>query len=266
MKNRILASIAVWIGAVLPLLAAPTVYEGWNYTLTTVYTGGVNGVLNTGTGWSGKWTGDSTDNPRVFSNSLAYTGLTTNGHHGEVGWNGSAAFPTRNMSTTFSADGATAWFAWLQTKAATSVESYVKLRNNSPVTTMISCGETHDWGSPVGYTGRWRLKVGPTEKDSGVTANTTPAFVVWKVVFKSGNDDVWVWVNPDTGREPRTINATASWSGSEGTNVVVNQLMLQGGYNAGGTAMTMDEFRAGSTYWDVVDRPPPPTGTMVMVR
>ena len=106
----------------------------------------------------------------------------------------------------------------------------------------------------------WRLHDSDGEiDDTGISAANS-AFLLVRVDFTSGDENVWLWVDPDLDSEPATSSADASGTAkSFETDFVRVQL------TTAGTA-SFDELRIGNFFVDVTpysNVPEPSTGLLL---
>ena len=79
----------------------------------------------------------------------------------------------------------------------------------------------------------------------GKTPLTEQAFVVIRIDFKSGKDDIYMWTNPDLGTEPAFETADVK---SRHCDASFNTIVFRGDVN---DEVYVDELRIGTTWADV---------------
>jgi hypothetical protein len=91
--------------------------------------------------------------------------------------------------------------------------------------------------------------------DTGVSA-ASRSFLVARVDFQSGNENVWLWIDPVLNAEPDTLFADANGSAKDfSTDFVRAQLS--------DTTAGMDELRIGYFWFDIFETPEPSTALLL---
>jgi hypothetical protein len=85
------------------------------------------------------------------------------------------------------------------------------------------------------------------------------AFLVVRVDFTAGDEDVWLWVNPNLDLEPALLSADAS-----GTAKNFNQDQIRMRLQDAG-AVGFDELRVGATWADVTPHTPVPEPSVALL-
>jgi fibronectin type 3 domain-containing protein len=228
-----------------------SVYEPFNYTTSLP-----SGTASTGTGESGNWTCGTT--PAIVT-GLTYTGLPTTNNALSTGGGRqfvSLATPTGSgtkwVSFLFkcSGDPGGNWAGvYLKGDHTTSLWAGFRggvngVLNVFGLATVTSAGTTTTGGTPQGT--------------SVNIANTAVHLIVMKIDFNASgtNDAVTLYVNPAANTSSPSVAATTSI-----TNLNIGTISALGINIQGGTTMTIDEFRMGQTFGEVVGYNPPATPT-----
>ncbi len=228
-----------------------SVYEPFNYGSLA------NGTASTGTGESGTWTCGTT--PSMVS-GLTYTALpvansalSTGGGRQFV----SLATPTGSGTKWFSflfkcsGDPGGNWAGvYLKGDQANSIWAGFRGANNG-VLNVFGLGTITSAGTAT--------TSGTAQGTSANIANTTVHLIVMKVDFNTSgtNDTVTLYIDPTANTSIPSVAATTTL-----TTVNIGTISAMGVNIQGGTTMTVDEFRVGQTFGEVVGYNPPaaPTG------
>jgi hypothetical protein len=210
-------------------------YEGFDYTEGTDVAG-----LNGGSGWSGSWTVPTPqDTQNITSVGLAYedegTAIATEGKALNIVCTADgSAVVSRDMATQVGQDDTTVWFAYLyKANSLGNGHNFVKLNGNQ--------------ATAIGR--RWAGSFAIDNTGSGIMPVVGDTYLlVARYDCKSGDDDVYLWVNPSVTEEPTlgSANATLSKDLGVGGSVVFD---IQG---YGNNNIEFDEVRVGHSYTDVV--------------
>jgi fibronectin type 3 domain-containing protein len=228
-----------------------SVYEPFNYGSLA------NGTASTGAGETGTWTCGTT--PSIVT-GLTYTGLpvtnsalSTGGGRQYV----SLATPTGSGTKWFSflfkcsGDPGGNWAGvYLKGDQANSIWAGFRGANNGVLNifglgTVTSAGTTTTGGTAQGT--------------SANIANTTVHLIVMRVDFNTSgvNDTVTLYIDPAANTNSPSVAATTTL-----TTVNIGTISAVGINIQGGTTMTVDEFRIGQSFGEVVgyNLPAAPTG------
>ena len=222
-------------------------YEGFNYTV-----GNNIDNQNGGTGWDANWgqfLGGASSYTSVAGSLADPTStLATSGNHVDT----AGTFGGRyNAFPGYGANGTTAFFSILMrpdSAAAASGFFGLQLFNNT--------GQGDLFIGKNGSGPNYGLEHGSTDVFSSVAATVSQTvFLVVRADYTSGNDTFRLYVNPTSGTEPGTADATVTYN-------IGTQNGL--GLNAGG-ATSFDEIRIGTTFADVTPSLVPEPGTLSLV-
>lgn len=242
--------------------AALITYDGVNYAA-----GALNGN-NGGTGWSGAYQANGTNNTVVDANGLTYQNLQVEGGSVRTTTGGATTLLNfRNLNNVYGDDetGET-WISFLGRRngvTATNLFAGISFYNSSGTGT--ADGEVSFANTTVSPL-VWRiLDLGAnlsTNTNISIASDTTyllVARIVWNTpdaglagATTAGNEAVYLYVNPTIGGgTPTTASANA------GRNITLANFdkIRVAGQNA--VDYTFDEFRIGSTFDDVTPIPEP---------
>jgi hypothetical protein len=228
-------------------------YEPFNYALGTF----PNNTLATGTGFAGNWTVANT--PSIVA-GLTYPNLPTTANayqHAATGSRSSVNFSsvlssgTKYVSFLFKGSG---------NSGADTVGLFLKSDNATSLfagfRTPFSAAQT---GFGLGSVNSTSLS-GATALGSAVNiSNSDTNLIVLRIDFNTSgaNDTVSLWVNPPAGTNDPVVAPNVTYSAYDVGNISGFGFNIQGGYSP-----KCDEFRAASTYGEVVGAtvaPPAPT-------
>jgi fibronectin type 3 domain-containing protein len=226
------------------------VYEPFNYGSLP------NGTASTGTGETGNWTCGTT--PSIVS-GLTYTALptansalATGGGRQYVSLTTPTGSGTKWVSFLFkcSGDPGGNWAGvYLKGNQATSIWAGFRGAVNGTLNT-FGLGTVTSAGTTT---------TGGTARGTSVNiANTTVHLIVMKLDFNTSgvNDTVTLYVDPAANTSAPSVAATTAYSSSDIGTISAIGVNIQGG-----TTMTVDEFRIGQSFGDVVGYNPPSTPT-----
>lgn len=209
------------------------VYEGFNYTSGQ----GLNGD-NGGLGFSGAW---STSYCNVVSGSLVppspANALAESGNSAdEAGWNSA----TRNLGTTYGADGTTLWVSVVEKTEQIASGVYVGYLGLGNIA--IGVVRVDQWG--VAYNGAYQ--------ETGVTANVGDTkLIVCRIDFHTSGDHLEMYLNPTPGLSSPDTSKLIDHTFT-GTHTTFSSISL----SAPGQ-MGFDEVRIGNSYAEAVPDPVP---------
>jgi len=235
--------------------ASLTVYEPFNYTTSIP-----NNTTGTGTGESGAWTCGTT--PSIVT-GLTYTGLpvansaaSTTGGRMFVGLASPLSSGTKWVSYLFKCSGDPGGnFDGIYLKGDQASSLWAGFRggvngtlNVFGLATVTSAGTGTTGGTPVG--------------SSANIVNNTVHLIVLKIDFNTSgaNDTVTLYIDPAANASSPSVGATTTVS-----TVDVGSISALGLNAQGGTTMTVDEFRVGDNFGDVVGYVPPPAAPTGLV-
>lgn len=228
--------------------ASQIAYDGFDYGIGDVV--GRNG----GTGdWKDSWSGDAeidvvlTGSTYIDSNSRS---LQVEGGRIELGEDpGGVKKIERSLNDKIGADGTADSTIWLSAIFDGSPSSEI---HNVGLGDGLFFGQ----GGKDSGTSSWALHdVNGLIGDTGISAAAS-AFLVVRIEFdSSGDESVWMWVNPDLAAEPSKLSANVSGSASAFEADFV-RLQLQSYGDS-----SVDELRIGSVFSDVTNFVVPEPGT-----
>ena len=242
--------LATAAALVLPvLLSQPAhgsliAYDGFDYAV-----GDLDGQ-NGGTGdWKDAWSGDSDIDVILGGSSYVDSvpnALNVEGNHLEIDSSGSVKKVERQLNNKLGTGTETVWMSVILNGTPSS-----EIHN-------LSLGGGLFVGQGGENTGdnNWGLHDTDGEiGDSGISA-MNDAFLLVRIDFASGDENVWLWVNPDLDAEPITASADVA-----GTAKAFEADFVRIQLETAATA-TFDEIRIGDLYVDVtphVANPEPST-------
>ena len=240
----------LWTVALAPAALAVPTYDGFDYAAGSLKE--ENGGIGD---WKDQWAGD-VDIMVGASGGLAYTDvlgqmLDVTGNLVELsGSFGSPKQAARPLNTKLGTGSETVWLS-LILDGSTASEI-----NNITLAGALFIGQgTKDTGALTWQIGDQDGLVA----DTGILASEL-AFLVARIDFTAGQEDVWLWVDPVLGAEPDIATADASGSAKEFEADFV-QIQLESN-----TFAALDEIRIGSTFAEVTPftvTPEPNTGLLV---
>lgn len=240
---------------------------------------GITG-LNGGTGFSGAWqdggvatlfgtgslgTGIVTGQPGEFPNfniagPLSYTDskgntLVTSGGQLRTS-DGSRSIASRQLSDTYGNDGETIWLSFLGQRVtdldpAAREWSGISLGSSLGYFGVVANNEDRAAGNNNWSFTNFPAPVGFTDFiDTGKPGGAQSDFVVVRIDYKPGDDDVYMWVNPDLDAEPDI-------SSVDGSGTVAFLQPFDSIVVAGRLQTDFDEIRLGTTFESVAPVPEP---------
>lgn len=245
-------------------------YEGFDYAPTApgtdgdlVADGGIEG-LNGGTGWAGAWDdfavsatfgtgsratgiagpGDFPANAR--SAPLSYIDtfgneLVTTGNQARTSF-GSRSIANRQLSDSFGEDGETLWMSFLAQSAGSTVPGRWA---------GISLGPDAQYFGKPNDEANWGIRHSEsTGGDVGAIPANEAVFFVARIDYVAGEENIWIWLNPDLGGTLDTADADVF---SQETLPVFDTITLAGRWST-----DFDEFRLGLDYASVSPIVPAP--------
>lgn len=253
-------------GPTAPSSAALIVYEGFDYldgiTGTTVNT--LVGDSAGGQGWTAPWTNGQENGSAangsvgVESPGLAYAALAVTGQALSDPTSASRGARREFDATGLGADGTSVWFSALYQHTNAGSDFRVKFfADSSLILTGSNYATAANSGIGFNYSGTNGLRIEnqATQLGTGtVLANFTTHFVVGRVDFQAGNDDVRLWVNPalDAGA-PADLDAAQFQSTALQATLGQAVAVRWGGSGTG----LIDEIRLGTTFAEVTPVPEP---------
>jgi fibronectin type 3 domain-containing protein len=252
--KKIIASLALGALCALNTLAAVAVYEPFNYTTSIP-----NGTATTGTGETGNWTCGNT--PSIVAGltyaalPTANSALSTTGGRMYVGLASPLSSGTKWVSFLFKCSGDPGGNldgVYLKGDQTTSIWAGFRGGFNGTQNVFGMASVTSAGTAATG---------GTAQGGSANIANTTVHLIVMKIAFDTSgvNDTVTLYIDPTANVGSPSVAATATL-----TTFNVGTISAIGMNAQGGTTMTVDEFRVGDNFGDVVGFAPPlpgvPTG------
>ena len=211
-----------------------------------IYSAGAIAGLNGGSGFTSAWRGGGS----VDSVGQTYSGLATDGGGFVSSGNNSGNF--RDLGTTYGADGTTIFVSLL-------MSAQPGFGPENPDYAGFSLFDGADDGSGerffLGQTFRQGVygfvRTGNPDSLSTGLISTASTFLVAKIDFLAGADNVSLYINPTTGLTAPDGTPTAASVNSFN----FDRIRVQTGFNT--AAFKFDEIRIGTTYADVSPVPEP---------
>jgi len=227
-KNMRISSLIVAFGLIVGMSvtsaqAALLVYEPFDYPDTATLDG-----QNGGIGFGGAWAPSESGRipAEIGTGSLGGApvpaGVATSGNHAIAGdgTSGTQQEDERSLGTTmdgFQDDGDTLWLSVIAQKTGGP-------NNQAFGALLLMDGGADNFVMGIrdpaqGKSDNWSLghRAGNTVFDSTGTSTTTLSWLVMRIDYNDGAEDVYLWVNPDPGTEPLIANADASETGQDFT-------------------------------------------------
>jgi hypothetical protein len=185
-----------------------------------------------GSGWAAPWQGNNTPagGALVQASSLTYTDskgnpLATSGGKGFLTGLSGTAQPFREIPAVRGTTGTTSWFSLLGVRVGPTTNNTVEPGNIYPRAanvslfnmTLASSQEQLAVGSGTGAPdNNWALLPDGSvaNRQASTVPFSEPAFVVVRINHNEGNDDAYLWLNPDLDAEPSIANANAQSIGA----------------------------------------------------
>ncbi|MFO0874121.1 MAG: MopE-related protein [Phycisphaerales bacterium] len=237
------ADLGLLLGGWGPCSGAPSTllaYEGFEYTPEGDTLSSYSG---SGSGWDGDWTGEW----RVLGPGLGYTDTAGNAlrvHGSRI--DGSAARSVRSLHLADGPLGSTPATLWISMLAQQT--------SDDPTSTWMGVSLPSSGRHPYLFFGKpdgkspWGIDNGTlAEIRLSATPSTQVAFIVIRIDFKEGLDDVHMWVNPSLAGEPSVDSAEIAAVGF-GDFTGITTVAVDIGTAKGEIAGAIDEIRLGSTY------------------
>ncbi|MDX2110800.1 MAG: hypothetical protein SFY80_11220 [Verrucomicrobiota bacterium] len=257
--TRILsAGIILHCAGVSLAQAAIIIYDGIDYadsiTGTTINTsvGGSNG----GQGWTSPWVNGlensaTTGSVGVESPGLSYSTLQVTGNALSDPTSLSRGARREFDNTGLGVDDSSLWFSALYQHTSAGSDFRVKFFADSSLV-LTSSGYATAVNSGIGFnysgTSGLRVENQATQLGTGtVLTNNTAYFIVGRIDFKSGNDDVRLWVNPSLTGTPEDSSASQFQSTAIQSTIGNAVAVRWGGTSTG----IIDEIRMGNSFVDV---------------
>lgn len=250
-------------GALSEVSAALIAYEGFDYADGSAVTG-----QSGGTGWLNPWQVNSTPagGAVVQAGSLGYTdshgnALVTSGNSSLYNGAGGTAQPNRDLPNVAGADGTTAWVSFLGVRVGPTVAGanvYPRAANFSLFNgTLAASQEQLAIGNATGAAANnWALI--PDGSLANIQSSSLPfdqlSFVVVRIDFLAGNDNAYLFVNPNLDVAPDIAGAAASSIGTFDFSFNRMRPFAGNPQDANGrpyAQLKLDEIRVGDNYDDV---------------
>ena len=192
--------------------------------------------------WKDDWSGDS-KLKIVAPGTLTYTdsqGNTLNTSGGHVrNTSNSSKNGTRDLEDKWGNNGTTVWLGVL-IEGATG-----NRRTNVGLAEKFFVGQ----GSKDNSNDNWTLYDQDGQSfDSNIDAGGNTAFLAVQIDFSSGNEDAWLWINPDLNSTP---SKSAAANGSGGSNIKEFEFDKAGLFFNRSSNGFIDELRVATTYAEV---------------
>jgi len=262
-----ISSLIVALGLIVGMSAASAqadllVYEPFDYDDT-----GTLDAKNGGTGFGGAWAPSETGRipADIGTGSLGGgtvpAGVATSGNHAIAGdgTDGTQQEDERSLGTTlngFQDDGDTLWLSVIAQRTNTVTgEAFGALLLLDGGADNFVMGIRDPAGSK---SDNWSLgtRGGNTVFDSTTTSATTKSWLVMRIDYNDGDEDVYLWVNPDPGTEPLTTAADASviTGDDDAVDFTFNWIEVSARNDITGV---VDEIRIGTDFADMSIVPEP---------
>ena len=198
------------------------------------------------TGNMGKWSGDN-KLKIVAPGTLSYTdfsGNTLNTSGGHVrNTHNSTKKGERRLNNTKGSNGTSVWLGVL-IEGATGGSSSGR-QTNVALANKFFVGQ----GSNSNSSTTWTLYDQDGQSfNSGVTAGGNTAFLAVQIDFSSGNDDAWLWINPDLDSTPNKSDAANGLSGSSIKDFEFDKIELYFNRSSDGF---IDELRVATSFGEI---------------
>jgi hypothetical protein len=237
--------------------AALQVYEGFDYADATnlrTQTGGI--------GWNGAWTNTGAATETVTATGLTYQNLAVTGNKvllaGQQNTgNGNNAFIFRDIATTFGTDDTTVWFSAIGQRLGDKQGdplTYARVFSVAffnGTTEQFSVGDLSNNPADV-----WSFHPTTAVADAvpSTVAIDVQSFLLMKIQYLAGTDNVSLWVNPNLAGGEAGLGAP-SVSATD-TDATFNRIRIQAGGSQTTNALLAasglwDEIRVGDTFADV---------------
>ncbi len=223
-------------------------YDGFDYA-----TGDLVGENGGTGGWDSAWSGDAEIDVILGGNSYVDSALNTLdvvGNHIEIeSSQGSPKRAERTLTDKLGTGTATVWM------------SAIFDGTSSSETHNIGLGDGLFFGQGAKDTGSttWGLHdINGLIDDSGISAANS-AFLLLRIDFTGGDEDVWLWVDPDLDAEPSISSADASGSATSFESDFI-RVQLEAPNLA-----SLDEIRIGDFYADVTPKKTPEPSTSLLL-
>lgn len=253
-------------------------HESFDYNSIEPNGDGITG-LNGGTGFSGAWqdfasatavnrtgslgTGIVSGDPSTFvpagniTGPLSYTDskgntLLTSGGQVRTSF-GSSSVASRKLPKTYGNDGETIWLSFLGQRydsRDSRLWSGISLGGElgyfgGAANNEDTSAQTNSWSfANFGVDAEFAEFI-----DTGKPSGDQPDFILARIDYKAGNEDIHMWVNPDLDTEPLTSTADDSGSAALPT---FDSIFVVGRFQS-----DFDEIRLGTTFESVAPVPEP---------
>ncbi|MBW2270704.1 MAG: PEP-CTERM sorting domain-containing protein [Deltaproteobacteria bacterium] len=225
--------------------AAPIAYDGFDYAPGPLV--GESG----GTGdWKSSWSGDS--DVEVLTGGMSYVdskgnSMSVTGNRIGLTSGSITKKAERQLNDKVGSATETVWASFLLDGSSGSAVNNVSLGDG------LFVGQG---GKDSGSTNILLSDQDGLVADTGVSA-ATQLFLVVRIDFQAGDEDVWLWTDPDLDAEPDTGTAIASGTLKDfETDFVRAQLS--------NTAGAIDELRFGFGWFDVLQESPEPVTALLV--
>jgi hypothetical protein len=266
----LLAMLLLLPAATLPLVAALQAYEGFDYPVGASITN-----QSGGSGWAAGWVDNgsvgtlATNAPEsLFYEDNTGNRLQTSGGRAFVQGGTSLSLPSttpyRSLPTTLGTnDNTTTWISFLGLRSGPVVlpQPYyrrvasLQLRDNATERLALGRAST-DVATPMDTWSIYTGGSGANTVASSVPLSNAPCtLVVLRIDHLAGNDNCFVFMNPQLGVEPATNSASLVTN----ANAAFNRIQLFAGNTTASASyaeLQVDEIRVGETFADVTPYTP----------
>ena len=272
MKRILLSTFSVGLlAAFLPTAQAALVaYEGYNYPDGTDLSGTSGGL-----GWSTAWgvtTNDFARSPSMtYVDSLGNALLTAGNRASYTGVTGGTSSAFRDLALPRTNDNTTTWISFIGVRLgnqdANGTNVYLRAANVSffnAGSERLAIGQASN-----ASTNTWAMiPAGSLANRIGTPVPfSQQALAVLRIDHLAGNDNAYLWLNPDLGTEPSIGSAAASSVGAFSFDF--NRVRPFAGDASGSrfaAQLDVDELRIGDTFLDVTPfTPVPEPGTYALM-
>ena len=239
------ASLALALLGAGSATGAPIAYDGFDYS-----PGALEGN-DGGTGdWKDKWSGDS--DIEVVSGGWSYTdslgqSLIVSGNRIGLDSGSDTKKAERQITDKVGTTSETVWLSFLfEGSSATTI-------NNVSIGDGLFVGQG---GKDGGSSTIWLSDQDGLVGDTGISADSQ-SFLVARVDFTSGSEDVWLWVDPDLAAEPDIALADANGIAKEFEADFLRAQLSD-------TSAGFDEIRFGYYWYEVLAEAPEPSTALML--
>lgn len=222
-------------------------YDGFGYTPSA----SLNAVGNGGIGWAGPWSPSYGTNWMIDTVGSSYIsqGLSLQKTGRRVTGTNCGSQRSISIGTPLGNTPGSVWVSFIaQQTSGSTAANWLGVKFPCPpasgVDQFIYIGKPYTrpaWGLDPGGFSRHRW---------GSASVNNKSFVVARIDFRTGPDDVRVWVNPPLSGTPANNSASVT-ALNVGNFEGITKAILEVGSTSGVTAGNIDELRIGRTYADV---------------